>query len=49
MGHSVVHIPDAAMLADVFTKYLKYTIWRHHIKRIHNLPDTVAVTPMAKL
>ena len=33
-----LHIPDAYMLADIFTKYLKYTVWRLHVKRIHNVP-----------
>ena len=34
----VLHIGDAYMVADVFTKYLKYERWRRHVLYLNNAP-----------
>ena len=35
----IIHIPGADMLADPFTKYLKYETWRRHMKVLLNRPE----------
>ena len=34
----VIHIGDAYMVADVFTKYLKYERWHRHVVYLNNAP-----------
>ena len=35
----IIHIPGTDMLADPFTKYLKYETWRRHMKVLLNRPE----------
>ena len=34
----VLHIGDAYMVADVFTKYLKFEKWHRHVLYLNNAP-----------
>ena len=36
----IIHIPGTDMLADPFTKYLKYETWRRHMDVLLNRPET---------
>ena len=42
----VVKIHESRNLADVFTKYLKYTLWQRHMSYILNSADTAAREPI---